>query len=152
LRIFSSSVLTWSLNQIIERCEEGTATYGHLQGCLMVTLDKGPRRKVWKNQALLLVKSCKLVPRPFDKGPGPRQIKLWFSLHGIILEGKLIRSDQKKELKWELMVWRTKVLLISSFFFGFLLHLLLKICEYGRHAMDWEHCWQHTSSPIFDQF
>jgi hypothetical protein len=31
-----------------------------------------------------------------DKGPGRRQIKLSFSLHNIILEGKPIGPDQKK--------------------------------------------------------
>jgi hypothetical protein len=31
------------------------------------------------------------------------------ALHGIILEGKPIDVDQKKELKGELMVLRTKV-------------------------------------------
>ncbi len=39
-------------------------------------------------------------PRPLDKGPRPRQIKLWFNLHGIILEGKPIGPlDPKKSLK-----------------------------------------------------
>jgi len=73
------------------------------------TLDKGPRSKVQWNQTFLLVKSFKLVPRPLDKDKGLRQIKLWFSLHGIILEGKPISLDQKKELKGELIVWKTKV-------------------------------------------
>jgi hypothetical protein len=36
---------------------------------LKVTLDEGSMK-------LSLVKSFKLVPRPLDKGPGPRQIKL----------------------------------------------------------------------------
>jgi hypothetical protein len=34
-----------------------------------------------------------------DKGTGPRQIKLWFSLHDIILEGKPIGPDLKKIFK-----------------------------------------------------
>jgi hypothetical protein len=51
-----------------------------------------------------------MVPRPLDNGSGLRQIKLWFSLHGIILERKLIGPDKKKkELQGELVVWRTKV-------------------------------------------
>jgi hypothetical protein len=32
-----------------------------------------------------------------DKSPRPRQIKLWFNLHGIILEGKPIGPNQKKK-------------------------------------------------------
>jgi hypothetical protein len=62
---------------------------------LRATLDKGPRSGVQWNQALLLVKSFKLVPRPLDKGPRQRQIKLWFSLHGIISEGTPIGPNQK---------------------------------------------------------
>ncbi len=74
------------------------------------TLDKGSRSKVQWNWTFLLVKSFKLGSRPIDKDPRPRQIKLWFTLHGIILEGKLIKMDPKKtELQGELMVGRTKV-------------------------------------------
>jgi len=62
---------------------------------LTATLDKGPRCRVQWNWAFLLVKSFKLVPRPLDKGPG--QIKLWFSLHGIIVKGNPIGSNQKKK-------------------------------------------------------
>jgi hypothetical protein len=51
--------------------------------------------------SILLVKSFKLVPRSLDKSP--KQIKLWFSLHDIILEGKPIGPDQKKEHNGELM-------------------------------------------------
>jgi hypothetical protein len=54
---------------------------------LRLILNKGPRSKVQWNQAFLLIKSFKLVPRPLNKGARPRQIKLWFSLLGIILEG-----------------------------------------------------------------
>jgi hypothetical protein len=43
-----------------------------------------------------------------DKGLGPSQIKLWFSLHWFLRENHLIHT-QKTELKGELMVWRTKV-------------------------------------------
>jgi hypothetical protein len=63
----------------------------------MPTLDKGPRSIVQWNRAFLLVKSFKLVPRPLDRGLGPRQIKLWFNLHGIILEEKPIALDQEKK-------------------------------------------------------
>jgi hypothetical protein len=34
-----------------------------------------------------------------DKGLGPRQINVWFNLHGIILEGKPIGPNQKKKKK-----------------------------------------------------
>ncbi len=43
-----------------------------------------------------MVKSFKLVPRPLNKDPRSRQIKLRFSLHGITLEGKPIGPDLKK--------------------------------------------------------
>ncbi len=48
---------------------------------------------------ILFVKRFKLVPMVLDKSPRPRQIKLWFKLHGIILEGKPIGLDPKKGLK-----------------------------------------------------
>jgi hypothetical protein len=41
---------------------------------IQVTLDKGPRDQ-WI-QAILLIKSFKLVPRPLDKGPRPKSGKL----------------------------------------------------------------------------
>jgi hypothetical protein len=63
---------------------------------LRATLDKGPKSRVQWNLTLILVKNFKLVPRPLNKGPRPRQIKLWFSLHGIILEGKPIGLNPKK--------------------------------------------------------
>jgi hypothetical protein len=74
---------------------------------ILAILNKGPRNRVQWNQAFLLVKSFKLVPRPLDKGPRSRQFTLWFSLHGIILKGKPIDLDQiffKKESSsfWEL--------------------------------------------------
>jgi hypothetical protein len=72
-------------------------------------LDKGTKSKVQWNWAFLSIKSFKLVPSPLDEGSRPRQIKLWFSLHGIILEGKPIGLDPKKSLKGEFMVWRIKV-------------------------------------------
>ncbi len=37
-----------------------------------------------------------------NEGSRPRQIKLWFNLHGIILQGKPIRSNQEKELESDL--------------------------------------------------
>jgi hypothetical protein len=63
---------------------------------LKATLNKGPSSKVQWDQAFLLVKSFKLVPSPLDKGPRRRQFTLWFSLHGILLEGTSIGLDKKK--------------------------------------------------------
>jgi hypothetical protein len=65
---------------------------------LRVTLDKGPKSGVQWNRTFLLVKSFKLASRLVDKGLGQRWIKLWFSLHGIVLEGKLIGTDPKKRI------------------------------------------------------
>ncbi len=42
---------------------------------------------------------------PLDEGLGPRQFKLRFNLHGMILEGKLIYLDKIKELTRNFMVW-----------------------------------------------
>jgi hypothetical protein len=65
------------------------------------TLDKGPRSKVQWNQAFLLVKSFELILRHIDEGPGPRQIKLWFSLYDISLEGWIqIFKKSLKEISW----------------------------------------------------
>ncbi len=47
-----------------------------------------------------MVKSFELIPRPLNKGPRPRQFKLCFSFHGIILEGnQLVWSKKKNNLK-----------------------------------------------------
>jgi hypothetical protein len=127
---------------------------------LRAILGKGARSKAQWNRTLLLVKNFKLVARPLDEGPRPRQIKLWFSLHGIILEGKPIGPDQKKSLKDTLWFWKPKCRLklkVAQFLFIYLfhcclLHFWLNFCKNGRHAMDWGHCWQHINSPIFDQF
>jgi hypothetical protein len=122
---------------------------------LRATLDKGPRSRVQRNWAFLLVKSFKLVPRPLDKSPRPRQIKLWFSLHGIILEGKPIGLEKKRAYRssWFGEPKCKLIFLFFVFFFiVFFLSLLLKFYEIGRHAMDWGCCWEHNSSPIFDQF
>jgi hypothetical protein len=60
-------------------------------------LKKSPRSRVQWNWTFLLIKSFKLVPRLLDNGLGLRQIRMWFYLHGIILEGKLIGLDPKKK-------------------------------------------------------
>jgi hypothetical protein len=129
---------------------------------LKATLDKGSKNKVQWNQAFLLVKNFKLVPRPMDKDPRPRQINLWYSLHGIILEGKQTKPKKKKKQRLKESSWfgepkcqpRSTVGHFSFFVFFhyFLLSLLLKFCENGWNVMDWRHCWEHTSFPIFNQF
>jgi hypothetical protein len=57
-------------------------------GKLSVTLDEGPRSKDQWIQAILLVKSFKLIPRPLDKGPRPNNGKLRLNLHGTCFGGK----------------------------------------------------------------
>jgi hypothetical protein len=58
-------------------------------------------------QALLLVESFKLVPRPYNEGPRLKSGKLRLIWH-LFLEAKSIGSDQKTVLKGELLIWRTK--------------------------------------------
>jgi hypothetical protein len=60
---------------------------------LRATLDKGPRSKDQWIQAILLVESFKLVPRPLNEGPRPKSGKLKLNLHGT--KGKSIGSDQE---------------------------------------------------------
>jgi hypothetical protein len=73
-------------------------------------LDKGLRSKVQWNWTFLLIRIFKLVPKPLDKGVGPKKIKLWFNLFSIILEGnQLVRTKKKNASKKKLMIWRTKV-------------------------------------------
>jgi hypothetical protein len=48
-------------------------------------------------EAILLDESHKLDPWPLDEGPRPKSGKLRLNLHGIILQGKSIGSNQKKE-------------------------------------------------------
>ncbi len=56
---------------------------------LRATLDKGPRSKDQWIQAILLVESCKLVPRPLKEGPRPKSGKLRLNLHGTCFGGKI---------------------------------------------------------------
>jgi hypothetical protein len=119
-----------------------------------VNLTKGPRSKVQWNWAFLLVQSFKLVPMPLDEGSRSKQIKLWFSLHGIILEGKSNCLDQKRELNREFMVWKPKCKLGSIFFLFFSLFSFTLV----QILWEWKTCYElstlleHTSSPILDQF
>jgi hypothetical protein len=49
---------------------------------LRATLDKGPRSEDQRIQAMVVVESFKLVPRPLDEGPRPKSGKLRLNLHG----------------------------------------------------------------------
>ncbi len=55
------------------------------------------------------LKAIKLDPWPLDEGPRPKSGKSRLNLHGSILDRKSINSDQKKELKGDLMIQRTKM-------------------------------------------
>jgi hypothetical protein len=62
----------------------------------------------FKLQAILLVESFKLVSRHLDESPKPKSGKWKLNLHGTILEGRSIGSDQKTMVREELLIWRTK--------------------------------------------
>ncbi len=66
---------------------------------LSATLDEGPRSRDQWIQAILLVESFKLVPRPWDEDPRPKSGKLRLNLHAPVLEGKSIGLDQKNSAK-----------------------------------------------------
>jgi hypothetical protein len=95
---------------------------------------EGHFRQGSKEQQGLLVKSFKLVPRPsLDKGPGTRQIKLWFSIHGIILEGnQLVQTNNKKKralrraqgLENQSVSHGSRLLIFSLFSFTFVAQIL----------------------------
>jgi hypothetical protein len=73
-----------------------------------MTLNQGPRSRDQWIQAILLVKSFKLVPRPLE-GPRPKSSKLRLETYvAPVFEGKSIGSDQTTVLKGELLIWRTK--------------------------------------------
>ncbi len=93
-----------------------------------------------------------MIKVTLDKGPGPRQIKLWFSLHNIIFEGKPIGLDQKKILKESSWFEESKRKLRSKVvhffvFFHFFLIPLLKFCENEKHAI--EDIVESTLAPPF---
>jgi hypothetical protein len=67
------------------------------------TLDEGPRSKVQRNGAFLMVESHKLDPRILDEDLSPNETKLKWYLHGTVLDGNSIGLDQKwssKENSW----------------------------------------------------
>jgi hypothetical protein len=68
-------------------------------GNLSVTLDKGPRSRDQWVQAILLVESFKLVPRPLDEGPRPKSGKLRLNLHGTCFGGRMNWFGPKNSVK-----------------------------------------------------
>jgi hypothetical protein len=62
----------------------------------MVTLDNGPRSRDHCIQAILLVKSFKLVLRLLNEGPRPKSGKLRLNLHGTSFGGKINWLGPKK--------------------------------------------------------
>jgi len=80
-----------------------------LERALRATLDAGPRSRDQWIQAILLVKSFKLVPRPLDEGPRPKSGKLnLLTYMAPLLDGKSIGLDQKTVPKGKLLIWRLK--------------------------------------------
>jgi hypothetical protein len=73
------------------------------------TLDEGPRSRDQWIQTILLVKSFKLVPRPFRQGSKTKkwQIKAKPTCH-LFWRERSTGLDQRTVLKWELLIWRTK--------------------------------------------
>jgi len=61
---------------------------------LRATLN-GPRSKNQCIQAILLVESFKLVPRPFDKGPKPESGKLRLIWHLFWRENQLVGTKRQ---------------------------------------------------------
>ncbi len=60
-----------------------------LKCLLRATLDEGPRSMDQSTQAILLVESFKLVPRPLDEGSRPKSGKLRLNLDGTCFGGKI---------------------------------------------------------------
>jgi len=64
-----------------------------------VTSDEGPRSRDQWIQAILLVESFKLVPRPLVEGPRPKSGKLRLNLHGTCFGGKFNWLGPKNSAK-----------------------------------------------------
>ncbi len=127
---------------------------------------------IWLNYYLFcfekmkMSKVCILINKylraTLNKGPRPIQIHLWFCLHGIILEGKPIGLEHTKKTSLKENPWfgepkcklGSKVVhvFVYCFFSLLFLPLFFKLCENGKHVMDWRHCWEHTNSSILYQF
>jgi hypothetical protein len=94
------------------RCHVGLASICHFlvldphSKGLGTNLKLSTNKIAWIHWSLDLGPLSKVALRPtLDNSPVPRQMKLWFSLHGIILEGNPIGPNQKikksfKESSW----------------------------------------------------
>jgi hypothetical protein len=82
--VFYISSIIFSVDQI-PRCWQDR----EVSPKLSATLDEGPRSRDQWIQEILLVKSFKLVPRPLDKGPRPKNGKLRLKLHDTCFGGKI---------------------------------------------------------------
>jgi hypothetical protein len=80
-----------------------------LERALRATLDAGPRSRDQWIQAILLVKSFKLVRRPLDEGPRPKSDKLNLkpTWHLFWTENQLVWT-KKTVPKGKLLIWRMK--------------------------------------------
>jgi hypothetical protein len=68
-------------------------------GKLRATLDEGPRSRDQRIQAIWLVESSKLVPRPLNEVPRPESGKLRLNLHGTYFGGKITWFRPKNSAK-----------------------------------------------------
>jgi hypothetical protein len=68
-------------------------------GNLRATLDEGPRSRDQWIQAILLVESFKLVPRPWDKGSRPKSGEFRLNLHGTCFGGRINWFGPKNIIK-----------------------------------------------------
>ncbi len=104
----------------------------------------------------------KYLRATLNKGPRPIQIHLWFCLHGIILDGKPIGLEHTKKMSLKENPWfgepncklGSKVVHVFVYCFFPLLFLpsLFKLCENGRHVIDWRHCYSTPPPQIFTNF
>ncbi len=84
LRRVSTNLFIYFPENILVTYSKGICTY----------LDEALRSRVQWNRASILVESHKLDPWPLDESPRPKCGKLRLNLHGTILEGKSIGSNQ----------------------------------------------------------
>jgi hypothetical protein len=107
-----------------------------------------------------ILKSYGLVSRSLDKGPGWRQIKLWFSLHAIIFwkENQLVQTKKNSltesswfgEPKWKLRFkfvhfFKNNWLFFTVFFYS--------CCSNGRCIYELRTLSKaHQLPQFFDQF
>jgi hypothetical protein len=65
--------------------------------------------KVQWNRTILLVDRHKMDPWPLDEGWKPKSDKSRLNIHGTILEGKSIGSNQKNNKIKNVMIWKIKM-------------------------------------------